>query len=84
MNDLFKWADFAFKALPALGVVAFLLISQSFVTRTEYMATAEKFSGRIEAVEKLLIKMESQAEVDRHQNEILADHEARLRTQEKH
>jgi hypothetical protein len=48
------------------------------------MATAEKFSGRIEAVEKLLIKMESQAEVDRHQNEILADHEARLRTQEKH
>ena len=35
------------------------------------------------AIEKLLIKMESQAEVDRHQNEIIADHESRLRTLEK-
>jgi len=51
----------------------------SVVTRGEYLATSEKFSGRVESIEKLLIKMESQAEVDRHQNEILADHESRLR-----
>jgi hypothetical protein len=79
MNDLFKWADFAFKALPAIAAVVFLIISSQFVTRGEYLATSEKFSGRVESIEKLLIKMESQAEVDRHQNEIIADHESRIR-----
>ena len=79
MNDLFKWADFAFKALPAIAALIFLMISSQFVTRGEYLATSEKFSGRVESIEKLLIKMESQGEVDRHQNEILADHESRLR-----
>jgi hypothetical protein len=79
MNDLFKWGDFAFKALPSVAALVFLIISSQFVTRGEYLATSEKFSGRVESIEKLLIKMESQAEVDRHQNEILADHESRLR-----
>jgi hypothetical protein len=79
MNDIFKWADFAFKALPAIAALVFLIISSQFVTRGEYLATSEKFSGRVESIEKLLIKMESQAEVDRHQNEIIADHESRIR-----
>jgi hypothetical protein len=84
MSDLLKWTDLAFKALPAVGVVAFLLISQSFVTRNEYMATAERFSGRIEAVEKLLIRMESSQETDKRHDLLLADHESRIRGLEKH
>ena len=79
MNDVLKYADFLLKALPAVAALVFLIISSQFVTRGEYLATSEKFSGRVESIEKLLIKMESQAEVDRHQNDILADHESRLR-----
>lgn len=83
MSDWLKYGDFLLKALPAAAALIFIIISQSFVTRSEYLTTSEKFSGRVEAIEKLLIKMESQAEVDRHQNEIIADHESRLRTLEK-
>ena len=79
MSDLLKWTDFALKALPALAALVFLLISSQFVTRSEYLATSEKFSGRLEAVEKLLIKMESSAETDRRHDALLADHETRLR-----
>ena len=84
MSDLFKWADFLFKALPAAAALVFLAISSKFVTREEYLSTSEKFSGRIESVEKLLIRMESSAERDRTHDALLADHEARLRTLEKH
>jgi hypothetical protein len=83
MDSWLKYADFLLKALPAAAALVFLLVSQSFVTRTEYIATSEKFSGRIEAIEKLLIKMESSQETDKRHDILLADHEARLRTLEK-
>jgi hypothetical protein len=84
MSDWLKYGDLLIKVIPAIGVVAFLLISQSFVTRNEYMATAERFSGRIEAVEKLLIRMESSQETDKRHDLLLADHESRIRGLEKH
>jgi hypothetical protein len=83
-DHLSKWLDIGLKAAPLLAVGIMALLSGQFVTRSEYLTAAERFSGRLEAVERLLIKMESQAEVDRHQNEILADHEARLRVIEHH
>ena len=79
MNEFSKWLDVGFKAGPLIAVCIMAILSGQFVTRSEYMTAADRFSGRLEAVEKLLIKMESQAEVDRHQNEILSDHEARIR-----
>lgn len=82
MTDLLKWTDFGMKALPAVASVIFIVLSSQFVTRSEYLSTSEKFSSRVESVERLLIKMESQAEVDRHQNEILSDHESRIRVLE--
>ena len=82
MSDFFKWSDFVLKALPAIAAVVFIVLSQSFVSRGEYLATSEKFSGRLEAVEKLLIKMESSADTDRRHDATLADHEVRLRALE--
>lgn len=84
MNDFLRWADIAFKALPALAALVFLAISHSFVTRDEYLATSDKFSGRIEAIEKLLIRMESSAETDKRHDAAIADHEGRIRALESH
>jgi hypothetical protein len=76
--------DLCLKALPALAALVFLALSQQFVTRGEYLATSEKFSGRLEAVEKLLIRMESSQETDRRHDTTMADHEARIRALEAH
>lgn len=84
MSDFYKVLDITLKALPAIAAVVFLLISSKFVTREEYLATSDKFSGRIEAVEKLLIRMESSAETDKRHDAVLADHESRIRTLESH
>ena len=82
MSDFFKWSDFVLKALPAAAAVVFIILSQNFVSRGEYLATSERFSGRIESVEKLLIRMESSAEKDRIHDATLADHESRIRALE--
>ena len=83
MEGWLKYGDFILKALPALASIVFILLSTQFVSRTEFLATSEKFSGRIEAIEKLLIRLESSQETDRRHDAILADHETRLRTLEK-
>jgi len=83
MSDWLKYGDFVLKVLPAVASVVFILLSTQFVSRSEFIATSEKFSGRIEAVERLLIRMESSQETDRRHDAQLSDHEARLRTLEK-
>ena len=83
MDSLLKYGDIILKALPAAASIVFILLSTQFVSRSEFIATSEKFSGRIEAVEKLLIRMESSQETDRRHDSIIADHEARLRVVEK-
>jgi len=80
---MLKYGDIILKALPAAASIVFILLSTQFVSRSEFIATSEKFSGRIEAVEKLLIRMESSQETDRRHDAMIADHEARLRVVEK-
>jgi hypothetical protein len=80
--DWLRYADLLLKLLPAVASLIFIVLSQNFVSRTEFIATSDKFSGRIEQIEKLLIRMESSAETDRRHDTILADHETRLRALE--
>ena len=80
---IMKYGDFILKALPAVASVVFILLSSQFVSRSEFITTSERFSGRIEQIEKLLIRMESSQETDRRHDAIIADHEARLRVVEK-
>jgi len=82
MSDLSKYFDLTLKVLPAAASVIFIVLSSQFVSRTEFIATSDKFSGRIEQIEKLLIRMESSAEKDRAHDALLADHESRLRSLE--
>jgi len=78
-----KYADFLLKALPAAASIVFILLSTQFVSRSEFIATSEKFSGRVEAIEKLLIRMEASADVDKRHDAVIADHETRIRALEK-
>ena len=83
MDSLLKYGDFILKALPAVASVVFIILSSQFVSRSEFVTTSERFSGRIEQIEKLLIRMESSQETDRRHDAVIADHEARLRVVEK-
>jgi len=83
MDSLLKYGDFILKALPAVASIVFIILSSQFVSRSEFITTSERFSGRIEQIEKLLIRMESSQETDRRHDALLADHEARLRVVEK-
>ncbi len=80
--ELAKYFDLTLKVLPAAASVIFIVLSSQFVSRSEFIATSDKFSGRIEAIERLLIRMESSQEKDRAHDALLADHESRLRTLE--
>jgi len=77
--DLIKYFDVGWKLLSAAASLLFILISTQFVSRSEFIATSDRFSGRIEQIEKLLIRMESSQEVDRRHDALLSDHESRLR-----
>ena len=65
-----------------VGVIGLLVLNSQYVTRAEYAAAADRFSGRLEKVEQVLIRMEANAETDKRHDAELADHEARLRTLE--
>jgi hypothetical protein len=82
MTDVLKYGDLLLKVLPAVASVIFIVLSSQFVSRSEFIATSDRFSGRIEQIEKLLIRMESSQEKDRMHDQILSDHETRIRTLE--
>jgi hypothetical protein len=62
-----------------IGVVVLLLLQGQFVTRTDFDNATAKLSGRVEKIEQVLIRMEAGAAVDRRHDELLADHETRIR-----
>ena len=80
---MLKYGDLLLKVLPAVASVIFIVLSSQFVSRSEFIATSDRFSGRIEQIEKLLIRMESSQEKDKQHDQLLADHEARIRAIEK-
>jgi hypothetical protein len=74
----------AAKYITPVGVIVLLLLQGQFVSRTDFEIANSKLSGRVEKIEQVLIRMEAGAEVDRRHTELLADHEARIRTLELH
>jgi hypothetical protein len=65
-----------------VGVVALLVLQGQFVTRNDFDVATSKLSGRVEKIEQVLIRMEASAAIDRHHDDLLADHETRIRTLE--
>jgi hypothetical protein len=83
MENLNKSLDIAAKLAAPVGVVIMLWLQSQFVTRVEFSKAYDKTDSRLTKIEEVLIRMEASAEVDRRHDDILADHEGRLRAIEK-
>jgi hypothetical protein len=79
MNDLAKYFDIGLKVASTVALLAVALLGTKFVTKEEF----REANSRIEKIEAVLIRMEVNAETDKRHDNLLADHEARLRALER-
>jgi hypothetical protein len=82
IENINKTIDVAAKLAAPVGVVVMLWLQSQFVTRVEFTRAYEKTDARLSKIEEVLIRMEASAEVDRRHDNILNDHETRIRTLE--
>jgi hypothetical protein len=75
MSDFSRHFDFALKVATTLALLAVALLGTKFVTKEEFVAA----NTRIEKIEAVLIRMEANAETDKRHDNLLADHEGRIR-----
>ena len=79
MNDLSKHFDTALKIATTVALLAVALLGTKFVTKEEFVAA----NTRIEKIEAVLIRMEQNAITDARHDNLLNDHENRIRTLER-
>jgi hypothetical protein len=79
MNDIGKHFDFGLKIATTVALLAVALLGTKFVTKEEFTAA----NARIEKIEAVLIRMEQNAVTDARHDNILNDHENRIRTLER-
>jgi hypothetical protein len=79
MNDLAKYFDIGLKVASTVALLAVALLGTKFVTKEEFTTA----NARIEKIEAVLIRMEQNAVTDARHDNILNDHENRLRTLER-
>lgn len=75
--------DWIVKLATPIGVVVMLALQSQFVTRSEFLRTTENADTRLAKIEAVLIRMEANAETDKRHDQLLSDHEARIRTIER-
>jgi hypothetical protein len=78
-DEFFKLFDNALKVGTFLALVGVALLGTKFVTKEEFTAA----NSRIEKIEQVLIRMEQNAVTDARHDNLLNDHENRLRTLER-
>lgn len=78
-----EWIDAASKVATPVGVAAILWLNSQYVTRSEFAVASERLSNRVEKIEQVLIRMEASAITDKRHDDLLVDHETRIRTLEK-
>jgi hypothetical protein len=79
MNELAKYFDIGLKVASTIALLAVALLGTKFVTKEEFTAA----NARIEKIEAVLIRMEQNAITDARHDNILSDHENRIRTLER-
>jgi len=75
MDSVSKWGGF----ITPLGMVILVLFQAQFVSRKEFSEVTDKFGGRMESVEKVLVQMAEANKVNDRQDVAIADHERRIR-----
>lgn len=79
MNEVSKYFDLGLKIATTGALVAVALLGTKFVTKEEFTAA----NSRIEKIEAVLIRMEANAVTDARHDNILNDHENRIRSLER-
>jgi hypothetical protein len=79
MSDITKYFDLGLKVATTVALLAVALLGTKFVTKDEFVAA----NSRIEKIEAVLIRMEANAETDKRHDNLLADHEVRIRALER-
>jgi hypothetical protein len=79
MNDLSKYFDLGLKIATTVALLAVALLGTKFVTKEEFVAA----NTRIEKIEAVLIRMEQNTITDSRHDNLLNDHENRIRTLER-
>lgn len=79
MSDLSKHFDLFLKIATTVALLAVALLGTKFVTKEEFVAA----NTRIEKIEAVLIRMEQNAVTDARHDNLLNDHENRIRTLER-
>lgn len=74
-DEFFRLFDQALKVGTFLALVGVALLGTKFVTKEEFVAA----NARIEKIEQVLIRMEQNAVTDTRHDNLLADHEQRIR-----
>jgi hypothetical protein len=79
MSELGKHFDLVLKIATTIALLAVALLGTKFVTKEEFTAA----NSRIEKIEAVLIRMEQNAITDARHDNLLNDHEVRIRNIEK-
>ena len=77
--DFIRYWDIGLKIVTTATLIAVALLGTKFVTKDEFNTSNQ----RIEKIEGVLIRMEQNAITDARHDNILSDHEARIRVLEK-
>lgn len=77
--EFIKYWDVGLKVATTVALISVALLGTRFVTKEEFVASNQ----RIEKIEAVLIRMEQNAVTDARHDNILNDHEARIRFLEK-
>jgi len=78
-DAIIRYWDTGLKVLTTFALLAVALLGTKFVTKEEFTAA----NSRIEKIEAVLIRMEQNAVTDARHDNILNDHENRIRTLER-
>jgi hypothetical protein len=79
MSDLGKHFDLVLKIATTVALLAVALLGTKFVTKEEFLSA----NARIEKIEAVLIRMEQNAVTDARHDNLLNDHENRIRALER-
>jgi hypothetical protein len=79
MSEIGKHFDLVLKIATTIALLAVALLGTKFVTKEEFTAA----NSRIEKIEAVLIRMEQNAITDARHDNLLNDHEVRIRNLEK-
>jgi hypothetical protein len=79
MSEFGKHFDLVLKIATTIALLAVALLGTKFVTKEEFTAA----NNRIEKIEAVLIRMEQNAITDARHDNLLNDHEVRIRNIER-